>query len=43
MSKLDPDVYGPQKSAITEEVIKKEIGGIIMSVDEVNSYNIFFK
>ena len=40
MSKLDPDVYGPQESAITEEVINKEIGGIV-SVDEVNFYMIF--
>ncbi|EXB28966.1 Linoleate 13S-lipoxygenase 2-1 [Morus notabilis] len=32
-SKLDPLIYGPEESAITEEMIKQEIGGI-MSVDE---------
>lgn len=35
-SKLDPLIYGPEESAITEEMIKQEIGGI-MSVDEVIS------
>ena len=34
MSKLDPEIYGPQDSAITEDVIRQEIGGI-MTVDEV--------
>ncbi|PON51680.1 Lipoxygenase [Trema orientale] len=33
MSKLDPEIYGPQESAITENVIQREIGGII-NVDE---------
>ncbi|KAF5819911.1 putative linoleate 13S-lipoxygenase [Helianthus annuus] len=32
-SKLDPDVYGPPKSAITKEIVEKEIGGV-MSFDE---------
>ncbi|KAM0013813.1 putative linoleate 13S-lipoxygenase [Helianthus debilis subsp. tardiflorus] len=33
MSKLDPDVYGPPESAITKEIVEKEIGGV-MSFDE---------
>ncbi|KAL5707971.1 linoleate 13S-lipoxygenase [Ranunculus cassubicifolius] len=33
MSKLDPDVYGPAESAITDEIVEREIKGI-MTVDE---------
>lgn len=33
-SKLDPEIYGPQESAITTDMIRQEIGGI-MRVDEV--------
>ncbi|KAM7280279.1 hypothetical protein ACFE04_007413 [Oxalis oulophora] len=33
VSTLDPKIYGPPESAITTEIIQKEIGGI-MSVDE---------
>ncbi|KAI7754640.1 hypothetical protein M8C21_021508 [Ambrosia artemisiifolia] len=33
MSKLDPEVYGPPESAITKEIVQKEIGGV-MSFDE---------
>ncbi|KAL8255567.1 hypothetical protein R6Q59_030634 [Mikania micrantha] len=33
MSKLDPEIYGPPESAITKEIIQKEIGGV-MSFDE---------
>lgn len=32
-SKLDPEIYGPAESAITSEIINKEIGGI-MSVEK---------
>ncbi|KAL5169275.1 Linoleate 13S-lipoxygenase 2-1, chloroplastic [Glycine soja] len=32
-SKLDPEIYGPPESAITSEIINKEIGGI-MSVEK---------
>lgn len=38
-SKLDPEIYGPQESAITTEMIKQEIGGI-MTVDEVLIYKL---
>ncbi|KAL5708017.1 linoleate 13S-lipoxygenase [Ranunculus cassubicifolius] len=33
MSKLDPEIYGPAESAITKEIIEREIKGI-MTVDE---------
>jgi hypothetical protein len=33
-SKLDPKIYGPPESAITTEMIQKEIGGL-MTVKEV--------
>lgn len=33
-STLDPEIYGPPESAITTELIEKEIGGMI-SVEEV--------
>lgn len=33
-SKLDPSVYGPPESAITTEIVEREIGGFI-TVDEV--------
>lgn len=32
-SKLDPAVYGPPESALTKEVIEKELDG--MSIEEV--------
>ncbi|KAI3823211.1 hypothetical protein L1987_04644 [Smallanthus sonchifolius] len=32
-SKLDPEIYGPPESAITKEIVEKEIGGV-MSFDE---------
>lgn len=35
-SKLDPEIYGPQESAITTEMINQEIGGV-MTVDEVGT------
>lgn len=38
-SKLDPVIYGPQESAITEDMINQEIGGI-MKVDEVSTWKI---
>ncbi|MCF8706214.1 hypothetical protein L3056_10930, partial [Corynebacterium sp. MC-25] len=28
-SKLDPEIYGPQESAITREMIEEEIGGVV--------------
>lgn len=34
VSKLDPEVYGPPESAITEEMIEEEIKGV-MTVHEV--------
>lgn len=34
MSKLDPAVYGSPESAITKEIIARELNGI--NVDEVN-------
>lgn len=42
-SNLDPSIYGPPESAITTEIIEKEIGGF-MSVDEVpqRAINIYF-
>ncbi|KAK9096597.1 hypothetical protein Sjap_022094 [Stephania japonica] len=33
-SKLDPKLYGPPESAITKELVEKEIGGV-MTVEEV--------
>ena len=33
-SKLDPKIYGPQESAITTELIEREIKGV-MTVEEV--------
>ena len=33
-SKLDPDIYGPPESAITNEIIEEEIKGF-MTVDKV--------
>lgn len=33
-SKLDPNIYGPPESAITSEIINREIGGIV-SVEQV--------
>lgn len=33
-SKLDPSVYGPAESAITKEIVEREIKGF-MTVDEV--------
>lgn len=32
-SKLDPTVYGPQESAITKEILERELNG--MSLEEV--------
>ncbi|KAF3452586.1 hypothetical protein FNV43_RR03019 [Rhamnella rubrinervis] len=40
-SKLDPEIYGPQESAITTEMINQEIGGI-MTVDEALKQNKLF-
>jgi len=34
VSKLDPEIYGPPESAITEEIINQEIRGV-MTVKEV--------
>lgn len=33
-SKLDPSIYGPAESAITTELVEREIKGV-MTVDEV--------
>ncbi len=33
-SKLDPKIYGPQESAITSEMIEREMRGL-MTVEEV--------
>jgi hypothetical protein len=41
-SKLDPKIYGPPESAITTEMIQREIGGL-MSVKEVKQYHIYIK
>jgi lipoxygenase len=40
-SKLDPKIYGPPESAITTEMIQKEIGGI-MTVKEVRSVTQYY-
>lgn len=39
-SKLDPTIYGPAESAITDEMTNQEIGGI-MTVEQVqdNAYS----
>lgn len=37
-STLDPEIYGPPESAITTELIEKEIGGMI-SVEEVYEWS----
>ena len=36
-SGLDPDVYGPPESAITTELVEREIKGF-MTVDEVRTF-----
>lgn len=41
-SKLDPKIYGPAESAITKEIVEKEIGGF-MTVEEVNIITILHK
>lgn len=33
-SKLDPKIYGPPESALTKEIVEREIKGI-MTVEEV--------
>lgn len=38
MSKLDPKVYGPPESAITKEIVEREIKGF-MTFDEVIKEN----
>jgi hypothetical protein len=40
-SKLDPKIYGPPESAITTEMIQKEIGGI-MTVKEVRNVTQYY-
>lgn len=40
VSKLDPNVYGPPKSAITKELIEREIKGVV-TFEEVNFIYIY--
>ncbi|KAK4254871.1 hypothetical protein QN277_007950 [Acacia crassicarpa] len=40
-SKLDPDIYGPQESAITSEIIDKEIGGLLTAEQAVEQKKLF--
>ncbi|XP_047317980.1 linoleate 13S-lipoxygenase 2-1, chloroplastic-like [Impatiens glandulifera] len=40
-SKLDPKLYGPAESAITTEIVQKEIGGIITVEEAVEKKKLF--
>ncbi|CAJ1933285.1 unnamed protein product [Sphenostylis stenocarpa] len=40
-SKLDPEIYGPAESAITSEIINKEIGGIMSVENAIKEKKLF--
>ncbi|XP_010928833.1 linoleate 13S-lipoxygenase 2-1, chloroplastic [Elaeis guineensis] len=41
VSKLDPDVYGPPESAITEELIEREIKGVMTVLEALQQKRLF--